>query len=67
MEIPEFQDPEHRLLAVMVGSIGDKQDDTNGAVAANTKFRVQAQAIICVVSGLALAWGGLAIMLLAGR
>ena len=64
MEIPDFADPEHRLLAQMISTLSTQVDLTNGAVAQNTKFRVQAQAILAVVSALALAWGAMAIALL---
>ena len=65
MDIPHFDDPEHAHLAGMIGTVVDKIDEINGENAKNTKFRVQAQAILAVVTALALAWGGTALALLA--
>ena len=64
MEIPEFTDAEHRLLAQMISFCADKVEEQNGAIGDNTKFRLQAQAILAVVSALALVWGAMALALL---
>ena len=56
---------EFRLLRLEVNkgfaALVEGQEKQNGAIAANTKWRVQGQVLVAVLWSLVLAWGGIVI------